>query len=330
LLAAGVWNLRLEKGAVTMPGFLRGADASRRPTNRARVVLTSGIALVALAVGAGATWASTREEKAPETNPEPAVTNPTNDPAGRRIDVYGPDRLPTTPVQVTVGSELVVHLDEQAGSTGYSWSVQMTGTSLTKTGEKVTSPSNGLVGAVGEHAFMFRGVRSGSVQMVFTLARPWETTAARSVPLAVEVAESIPAPTAVPDPASTAVLDPTPLPTVTSDPTPATHTVDVYGPEQLPTAVRVRVGDQLAVHLTERAGSTGYSWSATSVPNNLRLIATKVVEGANRPGAAGAAGERIFTYRVSQAGTGTLSFELRRPWEPAPVKTVTLSVTAQA
>jgi predicted secreted protein len=302
-----------------MSEFSSKAGMRGQSANRTRVALTSGLALAVLTVGAGATWASTTDGTASggtsvsrpsagrttpaavapsatkgAVSPVPIVTSPTSNPAGQ-VDVYGPDNLPTTPVGVKAGDKLVVHLSEQAGSTGYSWSATSVPKNLSVLGNKVVA-GTGMPGAVGEHTFTYQVDKARWGSLSFALRRAGSSHAAKRVTIRI-------------------------IPTVTS------RTVDVYGPEKLPTTpVQMRVGDKLVVHLTEQAGSTGYSWAATSTPKNLSVVGDETLPGADMPGAAG---EHTFTYQVSKAGTGRLSFSLRRPWESTPATTVTLAVAAQ-
>jgi predicted secreted protein len=156
--------------------------------------------MTAFAVGAGVMWAGNAlagETPSPggssATGPE---TMPT--PAGRidgesnRIDVFGPSKAPNKPVLVSVGDELVVHLTEQAGSTGYSWFSAGVPEILTATGDQVipsvTPPGESSpVGAPGEHVFTFTVVGSGAGKVTFTLRRPWEPAATQTITFRITV-----------------------------------------------------------------------------------------------------------------------------------------------
>lgn len=103
--------------------------------------------------------------------------------------------------------------------------------------------------------------------------------------------------------------------------------VDIFGPRGLPaTPVTVATGGELVVHLQEQAGSTGYSWSPTDVPDNVTL---KGESSGTGPTAPGSVGEHIFTFRVNRDGQGTLSFNLARPWEKKPANTISITVIAR-
>jgi predicted secreted protein len=84
----------------------------------------------------------------------------------------------------------------------------------------------------------------------------------------------------------------------------------------------------LVVHLSEQAGSTGYSWTATATPSAAKQVGEDTVPPTST--LLGAAGEHVFTYRMVSPGAGSLGFALVRPWEPAsPVKTVTVALTVR-
>lgn len=95
----------------------------------------------------------------------------------RVIYVSGQDNLPGSPVAARVGDTLVVGLDEQAGSTGYSWAPVRVpaGFSLA---QDITVPGTGPVGAPGPHLFAYRVGRPGSAALEFGLRRPWQSGAA--------------------------------------------------------------------------------------------------------------------------------------------------------
>jgi predicted secreted protein len=103
----------------------------------------------------------------------------------------------------------------------------------------------------------------------------------------------------------------------------------VWGPDGWPTrSVVLKNGSLLEVHLCESAESTGYSWSATKVPDFLVLKGSKVRPLPGEVGA-GQLNDHVFTFQVMKLGTDKVSFELRRPQtivsSPAE-KTLVLSV----
>jgi predicted secreted protein len=314
-----------------------------RSTTGRRAVLTSGLAVAALAIGAGATWASNVGNGTPggasASGPGASVTTPAADPAGGSVEVSGPDGLPTTPVKVEAGGRLVVRLTEQAGSTGYSWAVGSTPGFLRLAGDTTVPASDPMPGAPGEHVFTFQVARAGTGTLSFALRRPWESgAAARTADLIVTTTTTTTGGDGTAPPPTTTTTTPAPSttpaepsPTTTRNPDPSTPapsaTVVVRGPDGLPAAVSVLVGGRLVVRLSEQAGSTGYSWAPRSVPKGLRLVGNRVIAATG--GMPGAPGERVLTFAVTRAGTAKLSFVLVRPWSPdAPAKTVSLTVTA--
>ena len=287
---------------------------SRSSTAR-RVKLASGLTVATVVAVAGAMWAgTTAQATASRLSATTAATTTTGTNGagptdtgrateGQRVDISGPDGLPTSPVTVTKGGDLVVHLKERAGSTGHSWSVSINGSGLELTGDVVAPAPVPQPGAAGEHIFTFHAKRSGPATLTFDLARPWEHEPARTVSVTVVVGKGNP------------------------HPAPLASTVDVYGPDKLPTApVEVDTGNTLAVHLTEQAGSTGYSWSPADVPDNLSLTGESFVAGSAMPGSVG---QHIFTFRVNGAGQTTLTFKLARPWEHEPASKISLTVLSR-
>jgi predicted secreted protein len=117
----------------------------------------------------------------------------------------------------------------------------------------------------------------------------------------------------------------------TGAPVPESRHVDVYGPEGLPTtAILLVVGDTISVHLREAAGSTGYSWSPTSIPSTLELTKDVVIPpkppSPTEPAPPGTPGDHVFTLTVTSPGPATATFSLRRSWEPEPIKTVSVTI----
>jgi predicted secreted protein len=74
--------------------------------------------------------------------------------------------------------------------------------------------------------------------------------------------------------------------------------------------VAMSPGQLLEVVLPENAG-TGYQWQMEPLPDGLELLADRTAVGRAGPGAAG---NRIFTVRVT--GPGVITARLGRVWEP--------------
>ncbi|MBN2131081.1 MAG: protease inhibitor I42 family protein [Sedimentisphaerales bacterium] len=98
-------------------------------------------------------------------------------------------------------------------------------------------------------------------------------------------------------------------------------------PEPQPPAetIEVTVGDEFTISLDSNA-TTGYSWELTSpLPAWLELIGTEYILTPTDPPIPGGGGVEGWTFRANGAGTATITFEYRRPWEtdqpPAERKT---------
>jgi predicted secreted protein len=137
---------------------------------------------VALTMGGGAIWAAATVWSATAAS---AVAPEIPAPSGRTVEVHGPDGLPATPIPVRVGDILVVHLREQAGSTGYSWSAGLPGAGLVPIGEQAGPPETSALGAPTEHSFSFRVTREGDAALEFSLRRPWEEAPAQEITVSV-------------------------------------------------------------------------------------------------------------------------------------------------
>lgn len=107
--------------------------------------------------------------------------------AHRTITVNGPDGLLTGPVKAHVGDRLVVHLSEQSGSTGYSWSPARIPDNLTLTGDSYVPGQFDLDGAAGERILSFRVDDPGRGTLSLVLARPWEDKPIDEIRLTVSV-----------------------------------------------------------------------------------------------------------------------------------------------
>lgn len=91
--------------------------------------------------------------------------------------------------------------------------------------------------------------------------------------------------------------------------------MDIAVPVETPFEVRL-----------ERSAGTGYDWEVATLPGDVRLLSSTEVPKA--PGRPGGPVEERFAFVVDAAGTYTVVFALRRPWEAEPARTVTATVTA--
>lgn len=108
-----------------------------------------------------------------------------------------------------------------------------------------------------------------------------------------------------------------------------------YRPFELPDnavmMLALKVGDSPVVPLAENP-STGYGWRLNNDnPAVLALLSEKYCAPENAAGLTGVPGQRNYSFRARQAGSATLVFEYRCPWEKGdmPAKRLTLFVTVQ-
>jgi predicted secreted protein len=86
--------------------------------------------------------------------------------------------------------------------------------------------------------------------------------------------------------------------------------------------VRVVRGTSFVVELRAHA-TAGYTWQVSRAPDIVVLRD----ERTRQDGAAlGASSRQEFEFHAMREGSGTLVMELKRPWEPAPVEVLVLTV----
>ncbi len=78
--------------------------------------------------------------------------------------------------------------------------------------------------------------------------------------------------------------------------------------------VETTVGKEFTISL-EANPTTGYKWEVDFGSSFLDLVASEFRQAAARPGMVGVGGEQRFTFRALQAGTTTVQFTYKRPWE---------------
>lgn len=78
--------------------------------------------------------------------------------------------------------------------------------------------------------------------------------------------------------------------------------------------IEINVGEIDRISFASNAGSTGYLWVLTELPNNLYML--DIEDVAPQHPVPGKAGTRVFTILGARPGRGRLSFALVRPWEP--------------
>lgn len=106
---------------------------------------------------------------------------------------------------------------------------------------------------------------------------------------------------------ATSTFDPAPV----RDPVPTMVDLRNY-------RIDLRVGERVEVRLPGNP-STGYRWTLVDpLPPLIRPVGVARLE-VSRTDLAGAPGHEIWTFEATDYGTGALSFEYRRPFEPASV-----------
>jgi sulfatase modifying factor 1 len=108
-----------------------------------------------------------------------------------------------------------------------------------------------------------------------------------------------------------------------------THVCDVTATPPTDTEnISVAVGEEFTVELASNP-STGYSWVlAGSLPSWLILVNDEYIPDPVPPGYVGGGGTEYWTFRATAAGTATLTFDYKHPWEVTAVKTHVCSITA--
>jgi inhibitor of cysteine peptidase len=75
------------------------------------------------------------------------------------------------------------------------------------------------------------------------------------------------------------------------------------------------VGQEFTISLPSNP-TTGYSWAlAGSLPDGLLLVGSQYKPSQPDPNVVGSGGVEEWTFKATKAGTATLTFEYRRPWE---------------
>ncbi|MGE0828463.1 MAG: protease inhibitor I42 family protein [Hyphomonadaceae bacterium] len=116
-------------------------------------------------------------------------------------------------------------------------------------------------------------------------------------------------------------------------PPPIAETVSVrIGAEQNGQNVRVNVGQTFAVALVG-VPTAGYVWQVKERPAFLEAAGEasgNTSAAQSQPGFAGGSHWEVFNFRATQAGSGALTLEQRRPWETNEPPAQTFAVTIEA
>lgn len=79
--------------------------------------------------------------------------------------------------------------------------------------------------------------------------------------------------------------------------------------------ITAKVGQSFEIKLEENAGSTGYMWALTKLPENFYLLSDSFVPGEPMPGAPGI--HHFNFVAMKPAKDAVISFYLLRSWEPS-------------
>ncbi len=89
---------------------------------------------------------------------------------------------------------------------------------------------------------------------------------------------------------------------------------------------QVRVGDTIGLQLSE-SPTTGYRWHMQSAAAPALRILADSFEASG--GGSGGGGVRFWTIVADQPAVVALKVELKRSWEPTPVKTFNVTIDAK-
>ena len=76
--------------------------------------------------------------------------------------------------------------------------------------------------------------------------------------------------------------------------------------------------------------TTGYTWQVVNAPPQIQALGNSYVQPTQGQPVAGGSGVQVFRFRALQAGSYTLTFELKRPWESQPQQSRTVQVQVHA
>ncbi len=99
--------------------------------------------------------------------------------------------------------------------------------------------------------------------------------------------------------------------------------------EQAGQTVAVHAGDEVCIALTAQMG-TGYSWQLITPDSKVAATSGNTELKPATPGLPGGPEQQIFHLKVLAAGTQTLQFEYRQPWQKDVPAGKTFAVTLNA
>ncbi|MNW55336.1 Chagasin family peptidase inhibitor I42 [compost metagenome] len=205
--------------------------------------------------------------------------------------------------EVAAGEAFKITLEENT-STGYSWSYTSDSDAIRLIAENSEAPAQTdppMMGVSSQKTWTFKADKKGTYTLKFSYTRPWE----KDVPAAETATYTI----KVTDKASNSKAE-------------EIVTLKADG------ANSVKKGQKFNITLGENQ-TTGYSWSYTSDPDAIQLIA----ENSEAPSQtdtpmAGAPSQKTWTFKADKKGTYTLKFSYARSWEAnaQPEQTVSYKV----
>jgi predicted secreted protein len=75
----------------------------------------------------------------------------------------------------------------------------------------------------------------------------------------------------------------------------------------------------------DESPTTGYRWQPVEVPPGVEVVGARFHDPSG-PTVAGGSGTRIFQLLVPEPGSYSLTFHLRREWEPEPIEVSTIEL----
>ena len=81
---------------------------------------------------------------------------------------------PGQAISANAGSEIVLSLSENSGSTGYSWRAQVDSVYLSQVSDDFKAPSDPIPGKAGTRFIKFKALKAGQTKITMLLERPWE------------------------------------------------------------------------------------------------------------------------------------------------------------
>ncbi len=81
---------------------------------------------------------------------------------------------PGQAISIKVGQEFIIALDDQSGSTGYSWQEEFDSNFLELAESKYEPPAKPMPGAPGTRNFKFKALKKGETEVTMVCKQSWE------------------------------------------------------------------------------------------------------------------------------------------------------------